>query len=425
MSNKTIEHFISYLNASPVPFFAVKSAIEMLSDIGATHLSETENWNLESGKNYFVTRGDTALIAFRAGKNAASPFHIAAAHTDSPAMKIKPESEEYQSGALTVGVEVYGGPIISSWLDRELGIAGNAVIRTSDGFKSVGVLMDRPVAVIANAPIHLNREINKGFEYNAQKHLRAILKLGTEDPGRLFIRRLITDTLKCELSDIVSYDLFFYPFEKAALMGNNREIIASSRLDNLAMCHAILSAFVTGVTSDCTSLAVLFETEEIGSRSLGGADSSFLDTILERISLGLGGNREDFLRAKSGGFLMSTDMAHGFNPDYSEKYDSAHICSVNGGVVLKLNANMKYCTTSVTASRIRALCTNLNIPLQTQINRSDIPSGSTIGPISSSISGIPGADIGNPILAMHSIREFGGVKDHLDMIRLLTEFYSL
>ncbi|MBN2724823.1 MAG: M18 family aminopeptidase [Deltaproteobacteria bacterium] len=426
MSNKTVDQFLNFLNKSTSSFLAVENIASELENANYERLSETDLWNLKPSHKYFVERNKTSLITFTVPSSEYSSFKIAAAHTDSPALKIKPRSEEVQNGTLSVGVEVYGGPIINTWLDRELGISGNVVITDENSdLKTVNLLIDRGVAVIPNAPIHLNRQVNKGFEINAQKHLRAIFSQATESTTIQQLERLIADELCCETSNIVSWDLFFHPVQKAQLIGKNSEMLASSRLDNLAMCHAILEGIKTSRNSSSIKVGVFFESEEIGSRTSGGADGSFLSTVLERIILGLGGTREEYLRILALSFLLSTDMAHAFNPGFSEKYDPDHICTVNGGIVLKLNGNMKYCTTGHSASLIKLLCSRLNIPLQTQINRSDIPSGSTIGPIASSFTGINGADVGNPLLAMHSSREFCGVTDHLDMIRLISEFFML
>lgn len=423
-----ISDFLDYLNASPTSFQASEQSISRFARAGFNELDEKTPFTLKPGSKYYICRNDSSVIAFVAGsaRPDVNGFKLAASHLDSPLLKIKPDTLSWSKGVCRVAVEVYGGPIISTWLDRELAIAGRVTLKSGNGssvkFKSVLINICKPLAIIPNAAIHLNRDINKGFEYNKQTHLQAVLSVsaGEENP----LKHLIAEELNLKVEHVSEMDLFFYDYANASLVGTASDLITSGRLDNLAMSHAIVRSLCQVGNPAHTSIAVLFDNEEIGSQTLQGAMSAYLGDVLERISLAYGMSREEHMIALSKSFLVSADMAHAYHPSYSEKYDPAYAPLMNGGPVIKMNANYRYTTTSESATTFIRYCEIAGIPYQKFMTRSDLPCGSTIGPVASALLGIPTVDIGNPMWGMHSIRETSGVKDHQNLIKVLTTFYS-
>ncbi|MDZ4121068.1 MAG: M18 family aminopeptidase [Candidatus Cloacimonadaceae bacterium] len=423
-----INDFLEYLDHSPCSFQAAEQSISRLARAGFGELPEDKEFILKPGGKYYVRRNDSAVIAFVMGSKPTKQtgIRLAASHLDSPLLKLKPETIKTDNGLCRIAVEVYGGPIIHTWTDRELSIAGRVVLRLGNGsktkLKSVMVNLKAPLAIIPNAAIHLNRDVNKGFEYNKQSHLQAYLSTSSSSQNPLI--DLLAKELHVEPEHIGEMDLYLYDVAKAAVIGTDKDMISSGRLDNLAMSHAIVSAFCEVKTPKCTTMAVLYDNEEIGSQTLMGAQGSFLGDILERISIASGLTREEHLIVLKKSFLISADMAHAFHPSYAEKYDPAYAPAMNGGPVIKMNANYRYSTTSESASEFIRLCEKSGISCQKFMTRSDLPCGSTIGPIASSLLGIKTIDIGNPMWAMHSIRETCGVKDHCELIKVLGTFYK-
>ena len=423
--NIKIKDFISFLDASNSRFQAGAEVIRKLEKAGFSRLNETDTFALKAGGKYYIHRHDTAVIAFVKGRKplAESGFLMASSHIDSPALKLKPQSIKTDRGITRIGVEVYGGPIVHTWLDRELGISGQVLYRSKDGTQASLLDFQRPVAIIPNAAIHMNREINKGFQYNPQTHLQAILSAAPQDSDDP-LKTMVAKELSIKEENILEMDLYLYDLAGATLVGDDQSMLTSGRLDNLAMTHAILSAIMETKKPESTALAAFFDHEEIGSSSPQGASSSFLGEILERISLAESTQREDYLRALRNSFMISADMAHALHPSYPEKYDPDYSPLMNKGVVIKRNANLKYASTSVSSQRFIAHCEKVGVAHQEFLVRSDMPCGSTVGPIVASLLGIHTVDIGNPMWAMHSIRETAGVQDHLDLIRILTSFFS-
>lgn len=421
--NNHIQDLLSFLDDSPTAFQASLGIETRLQMAGFRALDETQNWKLEKGAKYYMKRADTAILAFIIGSKplVESGYQIAASHIDSPSLKLKPATVKTESCVTRVGVEVYGGPIISTWIDRELGIAGRVTVKTGDTYRSIPVNMNRPLAIIPNAAIHLNREINKGFEYNKQVHLQAILATGSEAGNPLL--SALAAHLDLSLDSIREMELYLYDLAKSSLTGMDASLIVSGRLDNLAMTHAILSALTEAQTPQATCLAAFFDHEEIGSGTQQGADSSLLGEVLERIALALGLKREEQLRALHSSFLISADMAHAFHPSYAEKYDRDYAPAMNQGPVIKINGNYRYTSTSESTLRFLDLCEAAGIKAQKFMTRSDMPCGSTVGPVVSALLGIPAVDIGNPMWAMHSARETCGVKDHKSLIKVLKQYY--
>jgi aspartyl aminopeptidase len=411
----------NFLDKSPTAFQATEVIVQRLVENGYKKLLEGDKWDLRPQGKYFVVRNDSAVIAFINGGQAPAEtgFKISGAHTDSPALKVKVGSETKFKGYHKVFVEVYGGPIINTWFDRELSLAGRVTYLTNGEVKSTNIYLDRPVGIIPNLAIHLNRNVNKGIEINKQTELPVML--GTSDKETYF-ESLIASECGVNAEDILDYDLFFIPFEKTLIYGIEDELISSGRLDDLAMCHSILTALLATNEAKSTVIATFYDNEEIGSQTLQGANSSFLEMILARINHCWAGNSEDYARAINKSFQISADQAHAVHPNYVGKHDSNYAPELNKGPVVKFSANYRYATNSESSAYFMSICKKLDIPYQKMINRSDIPSGSTIGPVSSATTSIKTVDIGNPMFAMHSTRETMGTLDQYYVTEVLKEF---
>ena len=422
--DKVIKDFLDFLDGSGSRFHASREIKARLDKAGFTELSESEPLKLTKGGKYYLRRQDTATIAFvmGSGKPGKTGFNLAASHIDYPALKLKPAAIKTDKGITRIGTEVYGGPILSTWIDRELAIAGKVLIRTAKGIQTELIDLKEPLAIIPNAAIHLNRDINKGFEYNKQTHLQAIL--GVDDARGNPLLATIAKKLKLKEEQIADYELFLYDAKPAELIGLNKDLVSAQGLDNLAMTHAILNVIMAADKPQQTSVAVLYDHEEIGSQTPQGAFSSLLSEVLERICLAQGATREDYYLALRHSFLISADMAHAYHPAYAEKYDPDYAPLMNKGPVIKLNASHRYASTAESTVRFIQLCETAGVPYQKFLVRSDMPCGSTVGPIVAAQLGLHTVDIGNPIWAMHSIRETGGTEDHLYLIKALKEYYK-
>jgi len=422
--NALIKDFLAFLDGSNSRFHASLQIQARLQAAGFVALPENQAFKLIKGGKYFICRKDTAVLAFVMGSEALakSGVKMAASHIDYPSLKLKPQSIKSVNGMYKIGVEVYGGPIISTWIDRELSVAGTVLVKTANGFENKLVDLKQAIAIIPNAAIHLNRDINKGFEYNKQTQLQAILGLKESSANPLY--ELIAKKLKVKAGQIVDSELYLYDPSPATLVGVDGEMLCSKGLDNLAMTHAILSALITSEKPKQTAMGVFFDHEEIGSQTPQGAMSSLLSEVLERLSLSQSSSREDYYLALRNSFMISADMAHAYHPSYAEKYDPDYSPYMNKGIVIKLNANHRYASTTDSSARFIALCDAAKVPCQKFLVRSDLPCGSTVGPIVAAQLGLDTVDIGNPIWAMHSIRETGGTLDHLYLVKALTEYYK-
>lgn len=423
MSNLAIKNLCTYIDAAPTPYHAIDLSCAMLDSAKAIRLDEQHPWKLEQNKLYYIVRKPAGLIAFRTGSEPFSGFLLAGAHNDVPALKIRMEKKMIQRGMERLAVEVYGGPILATWVDRPLAVAGIVMQKTDQGIKERLFNSVKPVAVIPNLAIHLNREVNKGFEYLPHQTLLPLVA-ETEKDGDAWIVQYLARELECKETDILASDLMLYDAERAFTFGPREEFLSSPRIDNLEGCHAVLDALCTAHAGKQTQVAVLFNAEEIGSRTPEGADSFFLRDILERIILAQNGTREDFLRCLSLSFCISVDGAQAWHPAFADKFDEAYAPLLNKGPAIKINANMRYTSDSHNAARIIALCNADGIPCQLFRMRADLPSGTTIGPLTTSTLGIQGVDIGVPMLAMHSARELAGTKDHELCIRLVKRIFE-
>lgn len=429
--SQVAQPLIDFLDSSPTAFHAVAEAEKKLLQAGFIRLDEARSWKLVMDSGYYLIRNDSSLIAFRTGADAKAetPFRIVTAHTDSPSFRLKEGVLNNKNGMLTVGVEVLGGPIFSTWLDRDLAVAGRILVKNnSGGIDSLLYMNSERKVLIPNPPIHLNREVNKGFAYNPQNHLSCIIQSSSsekDDPEEISsLYELIARDMKISKDDIIDADLILYDTHKASLSGWNAEFLSSGRIDNLAMCHAAIEAITQIKGQNSVTVAALFDNEETGSLTPHGADSSFLEQLLERIVLSGGGDRLKFMQSCASSFIISADAAHGIHPNFAELYDEGFTPEMNKGPAVKKNAGWNYASTADTASRYRLLCEKAGIPSQTYINRSDKPTGKTLGPLSAARLGIPAVDVGNPLWSMHSIRETVAVKDHEYMIRSFTEHYK-
>lgn len=426
---KNIQDLLNFIDRSPTPFHAVNEMKNLLIHQGYSELKETNSWKLSPNGKYFLTRNGSSLIAFIVGMKSqdASGFKIIGAHTDSPNLKLKPNSTYGKNGYLQLGIEVYGGVLLSTWTDRDLSLTGRIIIKGKKQPLSKLIRFDEPLLRIPQLAIHFNRDVNeKGLILNKQNHLPPIISLtGKKNPTKDLLEKMIAKKLKCLPADILSMELSLYDTQPASIGGANGEFIFSGRLDNLASCHASLIALTESKTKDPMTRAIAFyDHEEVGSDSAQGAGSPFLKNVLERLVLHSENSRELFFRSMANSFFISSDMAHAAHPNYAEKHDSNHMPILNGGPVIKSNSNQRYATEGVSSAWFEMICKKAGIPVQKFVVRTDLGCGSTIGPITASNLGIRTVDVGNPMLSMHSIREMAGANDHLPLIKAFKKFFT-
>ncbi|MDO5718875.1 MAG: M18 family aminopeptidase [Tissierellia bacterium] len=421
-----IDDFLKFIDKSPVSYQAVDNLSQKLIDSGFEKLDKGEKWNLRHSGKYFIINNDSSIIAFRIGKiNSDFKFHIIGSHSDSPGFRVKPKSiMEVDRNYIKLNTEVYGGPILSTWFDRPLSLAGRVLIKGDQKPITRLINIDRDLLIIPNLAIHMNREVNNGYTFNAQKDTLPLLSLMQEEADENFLHRLISEEIKIDQDQILDFDLYLYVREKASILGYNSEFISAGRLDNLAMAHSSINALIDSGESESTNIVIVTDNEEVGSMSRQGADSPMIRDTLERISICINGEREDFYRAISKSFMISADMAHALHPNYAEKADPTNYPIINKGPVIKLAASKAYTSDGYSSAVYKQLCDNAGVPCQEFTNRSDLRGGSTIGPITSKHLDIAAVDIGNPMLAMHSVRELGGVDDHYYIYKSFIEFFK-
>ena len=415
---------LDFLKRSPSPFHATQSMAEALQDAGYQALDERETWQLKPQGRYYITRNDSSIIAIKRGQHdpVQHGIRMVGAHTDSPCLKVKPQPELARHGYWQLGVEVYGGVLLSPWFDRDLSLAGRVTFKHNGQLQSRLINFQQAIASIPSLAIHLNREANSGWAINAQTELPPILAQLQGETKKDF-RGLLAEQLQREhaisAADVLDYELCFYDSQPAALVGLNQDFIASARLDNLLSCYAGLQGLLNS-NDQHTQVLVCTDHEEVGSNSACGADGPFLEQVLRRML----NTEEDFVRCIQHSLLISADNAHGIHPNYADKHDANHGPLLNHGPVIKVNANQRYATSSETSSFFKLLCQQAEIPVQSFVTRSDLGCGSTIGPITASQLGVQTIDIGVPTFAMHSIRELAGSKDLSYLVRVLQAFYN-
>lgn len=410
------KNFIKFINNSHTTFQAVDEAKKMLDEAGFIELDFINKWNLVKGSNYYIIKSDGSIIAFKLGKNIASPsIHIVASHNDSPMFKIKPNGMIYGAGYSKLNSEVYGGPIYSTWLDRPLGIAGRVIVKENDALVSKNITLDT-CAIIPNLAIHMNREINSGYAYNPQSDLQAVLGL-----GNVTLLELIEK--ECNIKDVVDYDLFLYNKEEARVLGANKEFISGPRLDNLECMYTSLVSLIETNNDENINICACFNHEEIGSNSNHGAASTLLIDIINQIlsELDLSSERLNILNRT---MVVSADNAHALHPNRPDKSDPTNNVKINSGVVIKYNAGLSYTSDAISASIFKAICNDANVPYQEYTNRSDVRGGGTLGSILLRSLSVISVDIGLAQLAMHSSYETAGVQDLYYMKDALSKFYG-
>ncbi len=425
MNSKTnrIQNLLEFIDQSPTPFHAVREMTDTLSDKGFIELKEADAWKLTPNARYFLTRNDSSLIAFTVGSKPG--FKIIGAHTDSPNLRLKPQAGYAKNGYLQLGVEVYGGVLLSTWTDRDLSLAGRVILNGKEKPSHKLIRFKQPLLRIPQLAIHLNRDVNKkGLILNEQNHLPPLFSLQKKSVPDEVLKKMVARELKCRSTDIIGMELSLYDTQPGTVAGADGEFIFSGRLDNLASCHCALNALVESTKKDsATRVIAFYDHEEVGSETAQGAGSPFLKDVLERIAQTEENSRENFLRALAESFFISADMAHAVHPNYSDKHDSHHMPIINGGPVIKSNAGQRYATEGISSARFESLCGKAGVPTQKFVARSDLGCGSTIGPITAANLGIRTVDVGNPMLSMHSIREMAGTKDHELLIRAFKEFF--
>ncbi|PIS02461.1 MAG: M18 family aminopeptidase [Chlamydiae bacterium CG10_big_fil_rev_8_21_14_0_10_42_34] len=411
----TLGNFVQFLNRSPTVYHAAKEVGMRLAEADFTPLSEGEKWTLEPGKGYFVTREDSLVAAFRLPKKKPQSAILHASHLDSPALKIKPRPEISSQGIGQFGTEIYGGPLLHTWLDRDLALAGRIVVANKNGqCETKLVFLDDYPLIIPGIAIHLQRDINeKGTLVHKQDHLKAIYSIQTkENHLDMWLKK------HHSFHELLSFDLFLVPLERAALNGFEDELISSYRLDNLTSAFASLDALLNSkATEDTIQMAIFWDHEEIGSKTYGGADSLFVDQMLERICMQNKMDREDLYRLKSRSLCISCDVGHAFHPNFPEKYDTQNAPLMGKGPVVKFSS--RYATNGPSAAPIVHLAKKNKIPLQTSASRSDLSGGGTVGAMMGANLGIQTVDIGLACWAMHSIRETVSTQDLLALAKLL------
>jgi len=414
---------LEYIDASPTAAHATREAIRRLEASGYRRLDEADSWKIGAGEKFYVTRNDTSVIAARvgSGKCEEDGFRIVGAHTDFPGLRLKPNGIYSKNGYIQLGVEVYGGPIVHSWFDRDLGIAGRLVVEGEP------VLFDirKPVCRIPNLAPHIRVNKNEELKFNKQDHMPPVVGLGDESTLEAEpVRKLIAESAGVDESKISTWSVEIFDLQPGTLGGMSDEFVFVRSIDNLASCHAALEALTNAPDKPFTQVIALFDNEEIGSATMQGAASRFLDAVIERICLASESPREAFYRAIANSIIMSVDGAHAINPNYAEAHEPRHHLVLNGGVVHKVNANERYTGQIDAVAHLVKCAEKAECPLQKFVARTDVGTGSTIGPMTATRLGIRSVDVGGPILSMHSTREMAGTEDQLHMINLIREHFS-
>ena len=430
-----IKRLLSFLDASPVNFLAVKNLTDELQQHGYRRIDTTEALGtVKAGDKFFVTKNDSSIYAFQIGRKALAEtgFHMICAHCDSPTFRIKPHAEiDCEGGIVKLNTEVYGGPIMSTWFDRPLTLVGRVIVKGKDVMSPTTLLLHvkRPLLQISNLAIHFNRQVNDGVKLSRQKDVLPILGIINDEleKGNLLMNIILEELNKQQTvarEDILDFDLYLADATPACTFGAHNELISSGRLDDLSMCFAGLEALLASQPTDTTQVLAIFDNEETGSQTKQGAGSPFLSYMLKRIALAQSGTEEAYYQAVERAFMISADNAHAWHPNYSEKYDPTNHPMLGGGPVIKFNAAQKYASDAYSASVFAGLCEKAGVPCQRFVNHSDVAGGSTLGNILASSIPLRGVDMGNAILAMHSCRETGSTADHEFCVKVFTQFYQ-
>lgn len=431
MEKKLALELIDFLYDSPSACHGVKETQKILDENGFIEIKEADKWDLQAKGKYYVIKNDSALIAFEVGTGdiEETGFRLIGAHTDVPGFRIKPNPQMISEGKyVKLNTEVYGGPILHTWFDRPLSIAGKVSLKGASPLKPETRLVNinKPLLIIPSLAIHMNREVNEGFKINRQVDTLPLLglindKLEKED----YLMNILAEELQVNKEDILNFELGLYEYEKGMLIGMNEELISSGRFDDLWMVYAGIRALVDSRENEATKVMICIDNEEIGSLTAEGADSTLLNNILERITLGLGKDREGYYRTLANSIMISADLAHAVHPNLGDKHDPTNRPVLEGGPVLKIAASGSYSTDSFNGAVFAGVCEAAGVPFQKFVNRSDVRGGTTIGPVTAANLTIPVIDMGAPVLGMHSIRELASVKDNYYTVKAFTEFFSL
>ena len=426
-----IKRLMNFLDASPVNFLAVKNIAGELEKAGFRHVDPRMPLGcIKAGDKLYVTKNDSSMYAFHIGTLplAEAGFRMICAHCDSPTFRIKPNAEMLcEGGMVKLNTEVYGGPIMSTWFDRPLTLAGRVIVKGDDMLSPKTLLMHvkRPLLQISNLAIHFNRQVNDGVKLSKQKDVLPLLGMVTDELERgNMLTNIICSELNINKEDILDFDLYLADTTPACTFGVHDELISSGRLDDLSMCFAGLEALLAAPLTDTTKVLAIFDNEETGSQTKQGAGSPFLASMLKRIAMAQGGSEEAYWQAVERAFMISADNAHAWHPNYPEKFDPTNHPVLGGGPVIKFNAAQKYASDAVSAAVFAEICREAGVPCQRFVNHSDVAGGSTLGNILASSIPLRGVDMGNAILAMHSCRETGSVADHCYCVAAFTRFFS-
>ena len=421
------QSLLKFLHASPTPFHATDSMAQTLLSSGYTELFEDQAWQIAEQAGYFIRRNDSSIIAIWIADKSQT-LRLVGAHTDSPCLKVKPNADISGKGYYQVGVEVYGGALLAPWFDRDLSLAGRVHARIDGKIQSVMVNFERAIATVPSLAIHLDREANKGRTINPQTQLPPVLSIAgakDKDLNSILMAEVTKEIAKqyvgsdSKVESILDYELFFYDTQPPAMIGLDNEFIASARLDNLLSCFIGLQSLLESDKSQ-NKLLICTDHEEVGSASACGAQGPFLQQVMERIWP----SNEDRNRIVAGSMMISADNAHGIHPNFTDRHDQNHGPMLNQGPVIKVNANQRYATNSLTSAIFKQLCDDTGVKYQTFVTRTDMGCGSTIGPITASEVGIETIDIGVPTFGMHSIRELAGSEDAFELTKVLKHFFE-
>ncbi|MBF56664.1 M18 family aminopeptidase [Halomonas sp. FeN2] len=419
-----------FLRQSPTPWHAAGNMAARLEQAGFQRLEEKASWQLTPGKRYYVTRNDSAIIAFQLPESELTALRMIGAHTDSPGLHLKPNATQSSAGWLQLGVQVYGGVLLAPWFDRDLGLAGRVYVRHADGrLESVLLNVDRAIAIVPSLAIHLDRDVNSGRPINPQTQMAPVLMQSEATTLGELVAQWLEEQHGLRAVEVVDFELGFYDVQPPSLIGVKQELVASARLDNLLSCFIGLEALLACDGSQ-GALLVANDHEEVGSASACGAQGPFLADVLRRINAQLGGrgsekgSEESLIQLIQSSLMISCDNAHALHPNFRDKHDERHGPAINGGPVIKVNASQRYATNSVTGALFRDVCRESDVPVQSFVTRADMGCGSTIGPITATELGVPTIDVGVPQWAMHSIRETAGTKDVEHLTRALVGFLN-
>ena len=421
---------IEFIDESPSTYHVVKNCSDILDENGFERIMPREKWEIKKGGKYFLKKSSSTIIAFTVGEDfdVKNGFKIFGAHTDSPCFRIKPNPEIVTENVVRLNTEVYGGPILSTWFDRPLSIAGRVIVKGENSFfpRTVKIKIDEPLLTIPNLAIHQNREVNNGVKIDKQNDVLPVISLINKNFEREgYLERVILEKTGIKKEDIIDFDLYLYATEKGCLLGANEEFMSSPKIDNLASVYTgLIGLLEAEENQDRINIFVAFDNEEIGSATKQGADSNYLLNTLERISLALGLSRGDFLQILESSYILSADAAHAAHPAHLGKTDPTNRGKINEGISIKISAKQKYTSDGYSIAVIKQLIEGTEIQIQPFVNESNELGGSTIGPISSTHLDIDGVDLGVPMLAMHSVRELCGIFDVFYLKELAKEFFS-